>query len=48
MAAKFKEELVERVRKSIDSASRLAQLRGACNGRLGKLEKSAIQHGQEL
>jgi hypothetical protein len=48
MAAKFKEELGERVRQSIDSAGRLAQLRGACNGRLGKLEKSAIHHGPEL
>ena len=48
MAAIFKEELRERVRHSIDSASRLAKLRGTCNGRLGKLEKSAIEHGQEL
>jgi hypothetical protein len=48
MLSQFKEELVERVRQSIDSASRLAQLRGACNGQLGKLEKSAIHHGQEL
>jgi hypothetical protein len=48
MAAKFKEELGERVRQSIDSASRLAKLRGACNGRLWKLEKSAIEQGQEL
>jgi hypothetical protein len=48
MVARFKKELVERVRQSIDTASRLAQLRGACKGRLGKLEKSTIQHGQEL
>jgi hypothetical protein len=48
MAAKFKEELTERVTQSIDSGSRLAKLRGACNGRLGKLEKRAIEHGQEL
>jgi hypothetical protein len=48
MAAKFKEELGEHVRQSIDSARRLAKLSGACNGRLGKLEKSAMEHGQEL
>jgi hypothetical protein len=48
MAAKFKEELGERVTQLIDSASRLAKLRGACNGRLGKLGKRAIGHGQEL
>jgi hypothetical protein len=48
MAAKFKEELGERVKQSIDSTRRLAKLRGACNGRLGRLEKSALQRGQEL
>jgi hypothetical protein len=46
MAAKFKEELMERVRRSIDSATRLGQLRGACNGRVGKLEK--MSRGEAL
>ena len=48
MLAQFKEEQVERVRQSIDSASRLAELRRSCNGRLEELENSALQHGQEL
>jgi hypothetical protein len=48
MLSRFKEEQVARVRQTIDSAGRLAELRRACNGRLGKLEKSALQNGQEL
>jgi hypothetical protein len=48
MLAQFKEEQVEQVRQSIDSASRLVELRRAGNGRLGKLEKSALQHGRQL
>jgi hypothetical protein len=44
----FREEQVGRIRSSIDSISRLATLRNACDGRLGELEKPLRRDGRGI
>jgi hypothetical protein len=48
MLKEFKEEQIERVRQSVDTANRLAELRRSCHDRLGELEDSVHQEGQEM
>lgn len=48
MMKEFKEEQVTRIRRSVDTDARLAELRRPCHGRLGELEESARHDGQEM
>ncbi len=48
MLRQFKEEHVARIRQSLDSTDRLAELRQSCNGRLGNLEDDARQEEREI
>lgn len=48
MLKEFKEERLSRIKQTIDSAGRLAELSSACNGRLGELEKLSRKGGEVL
>jgi GTP1/Obg family GTP-binding protein len=48
MLSQFKEEQVGRIRQSVDSPTRLAELRRSCEGRLDELEKSVRHDGKGL
>jgi hypothetical protein len=48
MRKEFKEEKIGQVQQSVDSVSRLAELRNACNGRLEQIEKTARQDRLQL